>query len=125
CAHLIHCHARLMEIAESIEDDYDEHLHRGIGLLLLAQQRAILPEPEGELPAEGLLCKAAGELTLARTDRPAEARPNWYLHEVWSRLAQRQPALRCLRAAVDAAPFSYLTGAEKRNLHVAWQCVQS
>src|SRR5438094_577459 len=29
---LVHCHSQLMEIAEEQEDDYAEHLHRGIGL---------------------------------------------------------------------------------------------
>src|SRR5262245_47926835 len=32
---LIHCHSRLMEIAETEAESYDEHLHRGIGLFLL------------------------------------------------------------------------------------------
>ena len=80
-----------------------------------------MPEPEGELPVEGLLCKAAGELTLARLERPDEARPCWYLYEVWSHLAQRQSALRWLREADAAAPFSYLTPNEQRRLSLAHQ----
>jgi hypothetical protein len=120
--HLIHCHTQLMSIAESAEDSYGEHLHRGIGLYYLAVQRAALWEATDELPAQALLCKAAGELTLARLLRPEEARPLWYLHEVWSRLAQRQPALKALRAASAAAPFSYLTAAEQRSLTLACQC---
>ena len=32
---LIHCHSRLMEIAEESNDAYSAHLHRGIGLFLL------------------------------------------------------------------------------------------
>ncbi len=119
---LIHCHSRLMEIAEACADEYGQHLHRGIGLFLLARERAQLPDPEGTLPTEGLLCKAAGELTLARLERPDEARPCWYLYEVWSRLPLRQPALTCLRAAEAAAPFSELTRAEQRDLQLACQC---
>lgn len=119
---LVHCHTKLMELAEANEDVYAEHLHRGIGLYLLARQRAALPDPEEELPPQALLCKAAGELTLAHLERPDEARPSWYLHEVWSRLAQRQPALRSLRAATSAAPFTFLTSAEKRSLQLACQC---
>ncbi len=118
-AALIHCHTRLMEIAEAEEDEYAEHLNRGIGLFLLARQRADLPDPDGELSAEGLLCQAAGELMLARMERPDEARPCWYLYEVWSRLAQRQPAMRWLRQAVAIAPLSYLTPAELRRLQLA------
>ncbi|HKB40165.1 MAG TPA: hypothetical protein VKD72_27285 [Gemmataceae bacterium] len=115
--HLVHCHSRLMEIAESEEDEYDAHLHRGIGLYLLGRQQA--RQPRGELPAEGMLCRAAAELTLARRERPDEARPLWYLHEVWASLAQSQPAARSLRAAASVAPFSYLTPTEQRDLDLA------
>ena len=118
-SHLIHCHSRLTQIAEAEEEKYDEHLNRGIGLYLLARERAALPDPDGELSVEGLLCRAAGELTLARLERPDEARPSWYLYKVWSRLAQRRPALRSLREASDRAPFSYLTPAEQRGLQLA------
>jgi tetratricopeptide (TPR) repeat protein len=118
--HLVHCHSRLMEIAEADGDEYAEHLHRGIGLYLLACERAGLPDPEdGDLSVESVLCKAAGELTMARLARRGEARPCWYLYAVWSRLAQRQPALRHLREADAAAPFSYLTPAEQRDLELA------
>jgi hypothetical protein len=118
--HLIHCHRRLMEIAEEEGDDYAEHLHRGIGLYLLACERAGLSDPEdGELSAESVLCKAAGELTMAHMMRRDEARPCWYLYAVWSRLNQRQPALRHLREAESVAPFSDLTPAERRDLAIA------
>ncbi len=116
---LVHCHSRLMEIAEREDDDYAAHLHRGIGLYLLARQQESLPSDEEGFSPEGLLCKAAGELILALRQRPDEARPSWYLFEVWSQLAQRQPAARWLRTAEDAAPFSYLTPAERRGLEIA------
>jgi tetratricopeptide (TPR) repeat protein len=118
--YLVHCHSRLMEIAEADGDAYAEHLHRGIGLYLLACERAGLPDPEdGELSVESVLCKAAGELTMAHLARHDEARPCWYLYQVWSHLDQRQPALRHLREAEAVAPFSYLTPAEKRDLTLA------
>jgi tetratricopeptide (TPR) repeat protein len=118
--HLVHCHSRLMQIAEAEDDDYAEHLHRGIVLYLLACERAGLPDPDdGELSVESVLCKAAGELTMARLLRRDEARPSWYLYAVWSRLDQRQPALRHLREAESVAPFSFLTPAEQRDLAVA------
>jgi tetratricopeptide (TPR) repeat protein len=120
---LLHCHARLMEIAEAVEDFYQEHLHRGIGLCLLARQRAVLPDPEGELSTESLLCKAAGELTLAQSDRPEQARPHMYLYTVWSMLDQQSPAIRCLRQAADAAPFTGdLTASERRQLQCQCPC---
>jgi tetratricopeptide (TPR) repeat protein len=118
---MIHCHSRLMEIAEAEEDDYAAHLHRGIGLFLLARERAAVGAPEGDLPAEGLLCKAAGELNMARALRPTDARPSWYLYAVWSRLALQQPARRCLREAAESAPFSFLTPAEQRSLQLVCQ----
>jgi tetratricopeptide (TPR) repeat protein len=119
--HLVHCHSRLMEIAQEEGDDYAEHLHRGIGLYLLARERAELPDDvtEDELTVEAVLCKAAGELTVARMARRDEARPCWYLYAVWSSLGQRQPALRHLRLADALAPFSDLTPAEKRDLALA------
>jgi tetratricopeptide (TPR) repeat protein len=118
--HLVHCHSRLMEIAEAEGDEYAEHLNRGIGLYLLARERAGLPDPEeGDLSVESVLCKAAGELTMARMARRDEARPCWYLYAVWSRLDQRQPALRHLREADATAAFSSLTPAERRDLELA------
>jgi Tfp pilus assembly protein PilF len=119
--HLVHCHSQLMDIAATIEDEYARHLHRGIGLYWLARQRAELAgaEDDRQLSSEGLLCQAAGELVQARRERPDEARPCWYLHQVWSCLGQKQPATRWLRAAESAASFSYLTPAEQRGLHLA------
>lgn len=116
---LVHCHSRLTKIAAEQQDEYAEHLHRGIGLYLLGQARAKLPDPDGDLSAESLLCKAASELSEAQQKRPEEARPCWYLYEIWSHLGQQQPAQRWLRAASDAAPFSYLTPHETRKLQLA------
>src|SRR5437588_5476574 len=50
--HLVHCHSRLMQIAEVEENPFEEHLHRGIGLYLLARPQAHLVK--GDLPAQGL-----------------------------------------------------------------------
>jgi tetratricopeptide (TPR) repeat protein len=118
-AHVLDCHTRLLRLAEDEQDEYAEHLHRGIGLYLLACQRSQLPDDAGGLQTEALLCRAAAELGLARRERPDEARPCWYLHAVWSRLGQQQPAARWLRAAEAEAPFSYLTPAERRDLRSA------
>lgn len=119
CEHLAGCHGRLMEIARIEEDEYATHLHRGLGLYWLARRRAELVDPEGELSCQGLLCESASELMLARRHRPDEARPCWYLYEVWSLLGRQQPAQRWLRAAEDAADFSYLTPTERCHLHFA------
>ncbi len=118
-AHLLDCHTRLMQIAEAGDDDYGEHLNRGIGLYLLACQRRNSRISTTLLPRRRCFAKSAAELGLARMRRPTEARPCWYLHEVWSRLAQHHPAARWLRAAEAAAPFSYLTPAEQHGLRLA------
>jgi tetratricopeptide (TPR) repeat protein len=118
-SHLLHCHTRLMEIAEAEDDEYGIHLNRGVGVYYLACQRAPMQECQGKLHPEALLCQAAGELALARMVRPGEARPCWYLHQVWTRLDQRRPALNNLREAEALAPFSHLTAAEARALHMA------
>src|SRR5207244_253735 len=56
--HLIHCHGRLLQLAEDEGDKFQAHLNRGIGLYWLARGRALVGDPDGDLPAEGLLCKA-------------------------------------------------------------------
>jgi tetratricopeptide (TPR) repeat protein len=116
---LLHSHSRLMEIAEQEQDAYAEHLHRGIGLLLLARAHAELSEESNDPTSESLLCKAAGELTLAREEEPNEARAGWYLYQVWSALDQRALAARWLRDVQDAAPFHYLTPSERCSLQLA------
>jgi tetratricopeptide (TPR) repeat protein len=117
--HLVACHTRMMELAERQGDDYREHLHRGIGLYLLAQKRAEPGDGPSRKMAEELLCKAAAELTMARVQRPSQARPCWYLYGVWTRLAQRQPAMRWLREAEQYGPMNDLTPAEQRELFLA------
>lgn len=116
---LVQCHSQLMQMAERTENFYEEHLHRGIGLYLLSRQRLLLDNDPDMLCPEGLLCKAAAELTLAAREKPDEARPQFYLHQVWSKLVQSHPAKRSLRAARAAAAFSYLTPGEQRQLQLA------
>jgi hypothetical protein len=116
---LILCHSRLMQLAEKTENEYEAHLHRGIGLYLLSKQGCHFTDDPDDFCPQALLCKAAAELTLAARFRPDEARPLFYLQRVWFGLMQSQPARRTLRAAEDAAPFSYLTPAEQRQLRLA------
>jgi len=71
---MIHVYRRLMEIAEEGNDEYGVHLYRGNWPLPpLAASGATGAASEQELPVEGLLCKAAAELTLAHDERPQEA----------------------------------------------------
>jgi tetratricopeptide (TPR) repeat protein len=117
---LVNCHGRLLEIAMKSNDEYGMHLHRGIGLYWLACERGKIPDSgDDDLSTEGLLCQAASELVQARRQRHDEAKPCWYLHEVWMQLGQLQPAQRWLRAALDTASFGDLTPAEQRRLDLA------
>lgn len=112
-ARLIHGHTRLMAIAEKTGDRDMEHLHRGIGLYWLARR-----EPK-QSTAECLYCKAAGELSVAERARPDDARPKWYLHQVWSALEQPTRARNYLSAAARQSGFSDLTPAELADLSLA------
>ena len=64
--------------------------------------------------------RRAGELALARVERPEEAQPCWYLHQVWSALGQQAPATRWLQRTFAAAPYSEMTPAEQRALAIAF-----
>jgi hypothetical protein len=118
-ARRVQCHARLVELAEADDDQYGRRLHRGIGLYLLAVQRAKLGDPGGDFPVEALLCRAAGDLTVAHGRQPVEARPCWYLYKVWSAAGKQAVAMRWLQRARAAAPFTTLTPAERRGLELA------
>ncbi len=123
--HLIPAHSQLMQIAEKQRQSYQEHLHRGIGLFLLATRYANQKEWKGEESQEALLCRAAGELRQARIYRPYEARPCWYLYEVWSTLLQSLPAKRHLRLAHERSLQTSLTPMEHRSLRLAWEQAHS
>ena len=49
--HLLDCHTKLVQLAAAGDDEYGEHLNRGIGLYLLAGQRALLPDAADGLSA--------------------------------------------------------------------------
>jgi tetratricopeptide (TPR) repeat protein len=115
----LRCHTLSMEIAQAENDFYGVHFSRGVGLYLLALERANLPDGNGQLPVEGLLCRAAGELLAAVTERPGEAQAYWYLYRVWSALGQVEPAGRWLERAAAMAPFAKMTLSEQRGLQIA------
>jgi tetratricopeptide (TPR) repeat protein len=106
CRHVIHCHTRLVEIARAENDSYQEHLHRGIGLYLLAKKVAAGEPKAGEPVPEPMLFKAVSELTKAAKEKPSEARPHWYLYLTWSQLGQMHPARTSLQQAKDRADES-------------------
>ena len=117
--HLVHCHTRLMEIAQECNDDFTEKLHRGIGLYLLAKQHALIDENEDPGQTQQLIFKAIHELEAAQKMHREDARPSWYLYECWTMLNQPRPAEKALHEAQVNAPFSKLTPGENRELRFA------
>lgn len=107
---IVHCHGRLIDLAEEDADEFHIHLHRGLGLYWLAQQKGDAAD------VEPILCKAVVELSRARAMMPHEARPHWYLHLCWRQLGQTAPAAKSLNDARDAGSFTYLTPCERNQL---------
>jgi hypothetical protein len=117
--YLIHCHSRLVEISEEQENAYDEHLNRGIGLYLLACKRATEPDSTGDYSVDSLMLKAAAELREARAEKPDEARPSYYLYQIFTQLGQHTAAQRALADADARILLGRLTPLERRELQMA------
>ena len=110
---LVDCHTTLMELARDADDPFAEDFHRGVGLLLLVQDRG------GELneaEREELLGKALKALAAAKALRPAEARVRLYLADAHERLGNRKGADGERAAARNAARPGSLSPAEQRRL---------
>lgn len=118
-AMLVHCHGRLLDLADDDRDEYHVHLYRGLGLYWLAQQKRRPEEAADAVPTEAILCKAALELGAAHAMLPEEARSSWYLHLCWRQLGQTAAAERWLHEARGCADFSYLTPREQYELQLA------
>jgi tetratricopeptide (TPR) repeat protein len=113
--HLVHCHTRLMEQAIQRKDLHAEHLHRGIGLFLLAQVQWQAKHGDAEVASE-LFCKAVIEFKDATEDQPNDAKAWWYLHQIWTYLNQQQAAKLTLQKAKEALAYSKLTPAEEKAI---------
>jgi cytochrome c-type biogenesis protein CcmH/NrfG len=110
-AHRVHAHTRLMSLAAAAGDEYREGLHRGIGLLLLAERWDADPARRDAAATAETLSKAAAALREALAARPRDARASWYLSRVYARQGQPAAARAAARAA-RAAPPGGLTPAE-------------
>ncbi|MBX9677192.1 MAG: tetratricopeptide repeat protein [Gemmataceae bacterium] len=118
---LSHVHGQLMRIAEDRDELRTAHVHRGIGLYWLAQERSRLNDPEGDFSVEGIVCRAIAELTRAKSSDPNDARTHWYLHCCFQMLGQTPQAKARLLDAERCLPISPLCAAEQRSVVLARQ----
>lgn len=116
--HLVHCHTRIMELAQAADDAYAENLNRGIGLVLLVKRWDAEPARHDEAAAERTLVKALAALRAARDERPSDARANLYLADALGRLGQVSAARTALRAAKAALPDASVTATELNRLEM-------
>ena len=110
-SHLVHCHTRMMEIAQLTDDRFVEVLHRGIGLVLLTRQ-----ETDDSLTREEILCKAIKTLLEAKEYRPTDARVHVYLAEAYERAGNRRAAEVARATARNLVMPGALTPSESRGL---------
>ncbi len=106
---LLHAHTRLMLIAQQLDDEYSEQLHRGIGLWVLVQQWDHNPARRDESHSNETLQKAARALRLACNRKSDCCRPNFYLALVYERMGQLSPSRTSLKKASNTAPFDLTT----------------
>lgn len=112
---LVHCHTRLMELAQQADDEYREHLHRGVGLLLLVRQWEAEPDRDMSL-AEPTLAKAAEALREAVRLRPTDPSIFLYLSDVYARLGQPSAARSVARRGTQFLPDPALSAEEADRL---------
>ena len=117
--HLVHCHTRLMAIAEATADPFHEQLHRGVGLVRLVERWDADPDRRDEVAAEQALAKAVAALRAARDVRPADPRANLYLGDALARLGQPSAARAAYRAARAGLPDPAVTPAERERIEMA------
>ncbi len=113
---LVRCHTLLLEIAVEKGDTYGEHLHRGIGLTLLAQRILEIEEEKSE-NAETLLCKAIKELKKAREAQTNDAQAAWYLSKCYRGLGESAQADRMISIAKENASLNSLPAKELREIN--------
>jgi hypothetical protein len=109
-----------MELATIMGNSGATHLHRGIGLFLLAGQAGLV-EPSQRVNPEALLCRAAGELLVAQKEDPDSSLPAWYLHQVWQLLGQNHLAKLWMDRVLDDPMLKDLDNCERLLLANARQ----
>lgn len=111
---LVHCHTRLMEIAQEADDRFAELLHRGVGLVILTRR-----ETDDRETREEILCKAIATLVEAKNLRPGDPRVCVYLAEAHERAGNRRAADTARAAARNRMTPQSLTSNELRQLELS------
>ena len=102
---LIQCHTRLMQIAQERGDEFAEPFHRGAGLLLVVESWD-KKDRDANLN-ERTLSQALTNLREAIEKQPQDARANFMLGEVLSRLGQHAAARSAFLKAKSAWPGNF------------------
>lgn len=110
---LVHCHTRLMEIAQEADDRFAELLHRGVGLVILMRR-----ETDDRETREEILCKAIATLMEAKNLRPGDPRVCVYLAEAHERAGNRRAADTARASASNRMMPQSLTSNELRQLEL-------
>ena len=113
--HMVHCHTRLMEIAQRNGERFDEVFHRGLGLLLLVQ-RLERESGRADETREEVLCQAIQALNQARQMRPTDPRTHLSLAEDYLDAGNRRSARVAFATARNLAVPGGLTPAEQDQL---------
>lgn len=112
----LHGHSRLVDIAAHQKDRFGEELHRGIGLMLLAELRMQEGATSQGVCAQELLGKARAALQKAKKLSSCDARPPLYLVSVWQEMQQEGNARRELTLAQLLSHITRLTAFEQMRL---------
>jgi hypothetical protein len=113
--YVLHGHSRLVDLAAQSGDAFDEALHRGIGLVVLAEKRLEDSSPQEVAPIL-LYAKARAALHTASRARPTDARPHLHLIPAWLGLHQFANARTALARAQSLALTAPLSPADAARL---------
>ena len=112
----LHGHSRLVDIATQQKDRFSEELHRGIGLMLLAELRMQEATTSQGVSTQELLGKARVALQKAKKLSSYDARPSLYLVSVCQAMQQEGNAQRELALAQLLSHITRLTAYEQMRL---------
>ena len=114
--HVVHCHTRLMEIAQRAADPFAEAFHRGVGLVLVVTSLDATGATDDADSREEIVCLAVTALTEARERRPTDPRAALYLADAHDLAGNRRAADVARAAARNLLAPGALTPGESMRL---------